>query len=35
MKKNIRMVLLGELLLFVAVFTFLLLGGSYGLSAVA
>jgi flagellar motor component MotA len=33
MKKNIRMVLLGELLLFVAVFTLLLLGGSYGLSA--
>ena len=33
--KNIRMVLLGELLLFVAVFAFLLMTGSYGLSAVA
>ena len=35
MKKNIRLVLLGELLLFVIVFTLLIVGGSYGLSAVA
>ena len=35
MKKNIRLVLLGELLLFVIVFTLLIVGGSYGLSALA
>ncbi|MCR5404079.1 MAG: hypothetical protein K6E91_09740 [Butyrivibrio sp.] len=33
--KNIRLVLLGELLLFVILFAFLIIGGSYGLSAVA
>ena len=33
--KNIRLVLLGELLLFIILFTFLIIGGNYGLSAVA
>ena len=35
MKRNIRIVLLGELLLFVLVFMLLMLGNSFGLSAVA
>ena len=35
MKKNIRIVLLLELLLFIVVFAFLIIGGSYGFSAVA
>ncbi len=35
MKKNIRTVLLGELLLFIVLFLFITTGGSYGLSAVA
>ncbi|WP_044914920.1 hypothetical protein [Butyrivibrio sp. WCE2006] len=34
MKKNIRMILLGELLLFIILFTVLMVGGSYGMSAV-
>lgn len=34
MKKNIRMVILGELLLFVIVFVLQIVGGSFGLSAV-
>ena len=35
MKKNIRMVLLGELLLFIVVFLISTLGTSFGFSAIA
>ena len=35
MKKNIRLVLLGELILFIAVFIISILGTSWGLSAIA
>ena len=35
MKKNIRVVLIGELILFVAIFIFNIILGSWGMSAIA